>query len=66
MEMDTDEQESESLLQTEIEGEKDKNGAVKRKDKDTPEFQRQMQDSTELPQRSERPHMPTEKMLAYQ
>ncbi len=66
MEMDTDEHESESLLQTETEGEKDINGAVKRKDKNTSELQCHVQDSSELPRRSERPHMPTEKMLAYQ
>ncbi len=58
MEMDTDEQESESLLQTEMEGknEKDKNGAVKRKDKDTSELQCHAQDSTELARRSDHPH----------
>ncbi|XP_026051006.1 uncharacterized protein LOC113037895 [Carassius auratus] len=66
MEMDTDEPDSESLLQTDIEGEKDKNEAVKNKDKDKPESQCQKQDSKELTRRSERPHMPTEKMLAYQ
>ncbi len=63
MEMDKDKHESESLLQTETEGEKDINGAVKRKDKNTSELQCHVQDSEELPGRSERPHMPTEKML---
>ncbi len=66
MEMDKDKHESESLLQTETEGEKDINGAVKRKDKNTSELQCHVQDSEELPRRSERPHMPTDKMLAYQ
>ncbi|KAL1276454.1 hypothetical protein QQF64_036077 [Cirrhinus molitorella] len=68
MEMDTEEREFESLLQTETEGKKEKDikGAVKRKDKNTSELLRHEQDSADLPRRSERPHILTEKMLANQ
>lgn len=66
MERDTEDGEYVGLLQTETEGEKDKNGTAKCKDKDTSELQCRVQDNTELPRRSVRPHIPTEKMLAYQ
>lgn len=68
MEMDEDDQESERPLQMENEGnmETDIKGAIEQKDKNTSEEQCHVQESTELPRRSERPHIPTEKMLAYQ
>ncbi|XP_043091451.1 uncharacterized protein LOC122341847 [Puntigrus tetrazona] len=64
MEIETEEQITGSLLQTETEKERDLNGADK--DKIAAERQCHVQDSAELPRRSERTCMPTEKMLAYQ
>lgn len=68
MEMDEDDQESERPLQMENEGnmETDIKGAIEQKDKNTSEEQCHVQESTELPRRSERSRIPTEKMLAYQ
>ncbi|XP_067279675.1 uncharacterized protein [Pseudorasbora parva] len=62
MEFDTEDQESVNLLQ--IEGVKDGKGAVN--SKDSSELLCHEQDRAGLPRRSERSHIPTEKMLAYQ
>nr|XP_055051100.1 uncharacterized protein LOC129436861 [Misgurnus anguillicaudatus]XP_055051101.1 uncharacterized protein LOC129436861 [Misgurnus anguillicaudatus] len=67
METDTEKQRPKGTSQTETDGkgENDAEGAVKGKDKNESEQQSEVQDSAELPRRSERHHVPTEKILAY-
>ncbi|KAG1927218.1 hypothetical protein F2P79_024407 [Pimephales promelas] len=68
MEIETEDPDSERSLQTKSESVKEKHGegSVKYKEKNATEIPCHSQDSTGLPRRSERPHMPSEKMLAYQ